>query len=219
MNICKKYKIGFVAIPKTACSSIKHLFFELENGFNFQIFRANGKDYNVHTIYPSRYFKKGYRVSDYDDYFRFLIVRDPVKRFLSSYSNRVIYYKNLAPWTLSKEARDAGATPNPDLIGYVERLELYRAHSGHIRHHTDSVHTFTGKDLSWFDEVYPIEEMGRCAADLSRVCGQPITIPHEQSGGPKFQLSDLPPEHLAKVIDFYAEDYALLSKFYSPPKI
>lgn len=219
MNFVKKHKIAFAAIPKTACSSLKHLFFQLENKFEFQTFRANGKAHNIHTFYPSRYFERGYKTSDFDEYFRFLIVRDPVKRFLSAYSNRVLHYNNLAKWELSPAALAAGATPNPDLPTFIEKLELYRTHSGHIQHHTDLVGDFTGPSLDWFDAVWPIERMGDCAQKLTEIVGRPIAIPHEQTGGKKFFVTDLTPAQLNKVVNFYREDYALLKDFYAPPTL
>lgn len=218
MNFVTKHKIAFVAVPKTACSSFKHLFFQLENRRPFKTFRANNRAYNVHTIYPSRYFEKNYRFSEFDDYFKFLIVRDPVKRLLSSYSNRVVHYKNLAKWALGPEAIKAGARPDPGLVEFVDKLDLYREHSGNIRHHTDPVSAFSGPDLSRFDAVYPIEQLDRCAAKLSEIIGQQIAIPHEQSGGPKLSLDDLPDAQLRKVVAFYRDDYALLSEYYTPPQ-
>lgn len=217
MNFVAKYKIAFVAVPKTACSSIKHLFFQLENERSFEIFWANGKAYNVHTIYPSRYFQRGYKPEQFRDHFRFLIVRDPVKRFLSSYSNRVLHYKNLARWNLPREALDAGVAPDPDLSSFIEHLETYRQYSGDIRHHTDPVMDFTGPDLSWFDAVYPIERLGDCQEKLSELVGRPVKIPHEQTGGAKISVKDLASAQLDKIVAFYRQDYDLLSDYYQPP--
>jgi len=141
-----------------------------------------------------------------------------VKRLLSCYSNRVLHYRNLAPWALTHEAIEAGATPDPDLSGFVERLELYREWSGHIRHHTDPAIGFTGPDLSCFDAVYPIERMDACAARLSELCGRPIEIPNRQEGGPKFGIEDLSPAEHAKIVEFYRADYDLMADYYTPPE-
>lgn len=195
------------------------MFFELENEKKFDQFRANGKTYNIHMLYPSKQFEKGYKKKDFNEYFRFLIVRDPIKRFLSCYSNRVVHYHNLAKWQLSPEAIAEGATPDPDLIGFIERLELYRKWSNHIRHHTDPAHLFTGPDLTWFDAIYRIEEMKECEEKLSQICGIPINIPHEQTGGPRFHMEELPRSSLLKIIDFYKGDYELFSQFYDAPKL
>jgi len=218
MNFVKKHKIAFVAIPKVACSSIKHLFFELENDTSFTLFRANGRAYNVHNFYPSRYFRRDYDPEDFADCFRFVVLRDPVQRFLSCYSNRVLTHRNLARWALPDGANEAGATPDPDLSGFVARLDLYRKWSKHIRHHTDRAVDFTGPDLSWFDAVYPIERMDDCAARLSEICARPIVMPHRQAGDRKFTIADLSPAELDKIVAFYRADYDLMADYYSPPE-
>jgi hypothetical protein len=217
MNRVDKHKLAFIAVPKTACSSFKHMFYEMENGAPFKPFRANGRTYNIHHLYPSRPFEQGYKVANFRGYFKFAIVRDPVKRLLSAYSNRVVHYKNLARWALGPKAIEAGVAPDPNLLDFLRSLETYRKWSGDIRHHTDPAHVFLGKDLSIFDAVYPIERIDACEAKLSEVIGEPVTIPHVQTGGPKLSLNELDPDLLARIVAFYAEDYDLLGEYYEPP--
>jgi hypothetical protein len=220
MNFIAKHKIAYAAVPKVACTSIKHLLFSLENGGRpFQPFRANGKAYNVHTLYPSRLFESGYKFDSFKEYFKFAVIRDPIARFVSAYSNRVVYYRDIGEKQLDKEAIKAGLKPNPELGFFIENIAAYRQWSNQIRHHTDSLTSFVGPDLSRYDAVYPIEELARCAADLSRILGREIEIPHKQTGGPKVPRDTLTANQIRILTELYREDYALLHDYYQAPAI
>ena len=51
-------KLTYVAVPKVACTSTKTMLFEVENGFAFQPFHANGRGFYIHDFYPSIKFGK-----------------------------------------------------------------------------------------------------------------------------------------------------------------
>lgn len=105
-----KHKISYYPVPKCACTSLKLVFFRIENGYDFRNFRVNGKMRYIHSFYASRKFANA-RDLDGDDHFRFAVVRDPVERLLSCYSNRVLYYRELSARKLSPEATAAGCRP------------------------------------------------------------------------------------------------------------
>ena len=217
MIFLKKSKIAYVPVPKIACSSLKHLFFVLENGRRFEKFRANGKPYTVHSVLRTRNFEEGYRLDQFKDFFKFVVVRDPIKRFLSAYSNRVLHYKMLHPWALGHEAIENGVKKAPTLSEFVDDLELYRKWSNDIRHHTDPIVTFAGRDFSVYDQIYRIENLDDCRKKISEIVGQDVEILHEQTGGRKFSIDDLTPDQIEKLERFYDADYALLEQWYRRP--
>ncbi len=78
-----KHKLSYIAVPKVACTSVKAMLFEVENGRPFQRCVANGKVFHVHLYYPTLQFTDLPRAR-IADHARFALVRDPIGRFLSS---------------------------------------------------------------------------------------------------------------------------------------
>ena len=80
-------RIGYKPIPKTACTSIKRAFYELEENREFSIENV-GCD--VHQYYEDQFVD----ISSYEK--RVLIIRDPFRRFCSGWYNRVRQRKELS---------------------------------------------------------------------------------------------------------------------------
>ena len=210
----RKFKLAYFPVPKIACSSLKHLFFYLENEFWYKGYRANGRRFDIHArTYPSIEFDSAI-IDRFRDFERIAVVRDPVKRFLSAYSNRVVHYKELATNRLRANQAPADLTPNPELPEFIDRLEDYRKVSPSIRHHTEPTVFYLGSDLDVFTKVFKIEEMQALGHFLSTCVGSEVEIPHRQTDGPKIDVSDLGSAHLDRVRQFYAEDYKLLDSYY-----
>lgn len=47
------HKLTYVAVPKVACTSVKHAFFQIGNGRAFEDYVANGRYVHIHTLYPT----------------------------------------------------------------------------------------------------------------------------------------------------------------------
>lgn len=209
----KQHDIAYFPVPKVACTSFKHLFFHIQNGWNLQKFWVNDQVFMIHDFYPTLAFGQNHfeRVRDY---WKFALVRDPVARFLSAYANRVHHHRELAPWVVGPKAEAAGVPCNPDIATFIDHLDTYRTISGGIRHHTDPVTSFLGPDLGIYDAVYRIEEIERCMADLNARLPALQTLPHTQTGGPKIGADELSPAQIDRIREVYAGDYALLSGYY-----
>jgi len=216
--IVEKYGLAYFSIPKVACTSIKHVLFELEHGHPFEPGEKTGK--KVHAAFPPA----GIQDGDFErcaSLWTFAVFRDPIKRILSAYSNRVLYHEALkrishAPMIRLK-ARLAGISLNPDLNEFCVNLPKYQKLSREIRHHTRPYATCVGDDISRLDATFPLEKLNELAAELSRRTGKEITFPRLQTGGPKFTIDDLSPGALSALRRFTAPDYELLGGMYSPP--
>ena len=207
-----RWSIGYQPIPKAACTSIKELLFRAVTGAAFSPEVAEGANH-VH-----RYFDLRTRDVSAAD-FRFVVVRDPIKRFLSAFGNRVLHHKELS----RAYVEGLGLVPpldlegfvfDPDLAGFVERFASYRRIPT-IDHHFRPISEFSAP-LGAFDKVYPFEALGELVADLHKRMGVPMALPHSQRGGPKLQPKDLPPRVFDKLAELFAADYAMLEGLYSP---
>ena len=96
-----QYGVAYFPIPKIACSSLKILFYGIENGEEFQPRILNGKTWHIHDAHPTKTF---YEIDHalLGAIEKIAVIRDPVERLLSAYSNRVGYYKELRSAWLDK---------------------------------------------------------------------------------------------------------------------
>ncbi|GAA5124105.1 sulfotransferase family 2 domain-containing protein [Luteolibacter yonseiensis] len=211
--LCSKHSIGYLPLPKVANTSLKHAMFMLENGVRFSS-AATGVPH-IHHYYRHN------SVEIDKAAFRFVVIRDPIKRFLSAYSNRVIHHRELSEEKvrlLADKKKRLKIKPgdfelDPDLSTFIRHLEKYQKIPSILIHTRPQSSLVT--DLGFFSKVYRIESMDELGDDLSEITNHAVPIRHSQSGGPKIDVSSLAASELEKLRRYYQEDYRLLSRFYS----
>ena len=206
------HKLSYVSIPKVACTSIKRMFFEIENGRRFEPFKINGQDMHIHKLYPRMSFSDLPHARMANNT-RLTLVRDPIKRLLSCYSNRVVHYKELSLKKAGPALKKAGLKPNPDLSLFLERFEDYRAASYSIKHHSRPMVALIGRDPAYYDEVYSLAQIDAFAERVGKIVGRPVQLPHGQTGGPKISPDVLTTAQVDFIRNYYAEDYAIWGKY------
>lgn len=205
-------KLSYYPVPKIACTSLKKLFFYIQNGVHPNDLITNGKRLNIHPLYRSVSFVQS-APQDRDDHFRVAVVRDPVARLLSCYSNRVVHHGELSAPRFKKAAQDDGLRPDPTLGEFVDNLEGYRKHFGTILHHSDPIAVYLGENPGWFSRIFGIHQIEDLRVMLEERTGKSLVIGRDQTGGPKFSREDLTPGQIAKLEDFYARDYELFGRY------
>jgi len=206
-----RWSIGYQPIPKAACTSIKEMLFRMTVGQPFSPALGDGARH-VHNYFTQRHRDVSAAA------FRFVVVRDPIKRFLSAYSSRVLRHRELSREKLLglqlDPAIDWDDFPfDPDLQTFVERFDLYRRIPT-IAHHCRPVSEFCAS-LAAFDKVYPFERLRDMAADLQQLTGLQAQLPHSQRAS-KIPLDQLPARAFDKLVELYAADYEMLAGLYSP---
>ncbi len=208
---CKRNKsrnIGYFPIPKVACTSIKAALFFVEHNRPHDPVRDDGS--HVHQYYD----RKRSEIGDCD--FRFIVIRDPIRRFLSAYNNRVGHHKELTYESVKE--RSPGALKNievfqPNIAQFIDDFEMYYSVEP-IRHHTRPISESLSDGLASFTHVYRIEEIGKLRSELESRLGRDIGIPRLQTGGTDVDLKDLSRKQIEFLMDFYQEDYRLLNGYY-----
>ena len=208
-------KIGYFPIPKVACTSIKEFMYQVEY---HEAFKPIGEIKHVHAYFEKR--RSGEKLESYD--FSFVVIRDPIKRFLSAYSNRVTHHKELSQeFILSRFPQYAEHLPffNPTLTQFIDHVDAYMQINP-IKHHFEpvSVH-LTAEQLQQFSNIYPLENISSLEADLSTVLDYDVEFGRSQTGGRKLALGELNLVQMEALLDFYAEDYQMLGEFYSADMI
>jgi hypothetical protein len=208
-------KIGYFPIPKVACTSIKQFMYQVENQAAFS---PQGKDNHVHAYFKRRLSEK--KLASYE--FSFVIIRDPIKRFLSAYSNRVTHFKELSrDFIFSKYPQYAEQLPffDPNMERFIDHLEKYLQIEV-IKHHIEPISEhLSATHLHQFSKIYPLENISSLECDLSEVLGRDVKFGRSQTGGRKISLGELSLIQMKTLIDYYKEDYQLLSEFYTADNI
>jgi len=204
-------KFGYRFLPKTASTTIKHALYEIETGEKYNI---KEKGIHLHDYLGDKYYGD---ISSCE--YRFIVIRDPIKRFLSAFKNRVSYHRELSESFIKDKYRHLyWKIPhfNPGLGQFIDNLKPCLLVTP-IFHHLRPFSDFIGESaLSDFTHVYKFEDLLQFEVELSRLVGKKITFAHLQAGGKKkFKIKDLNRRQMKKLIRFYRKDYKLLKDFYS----
>lgn len=202
-------RLAYRYLPKTASTSIKAAIYKIETGEDFFHKEAG---MHIHDWFKGR---PKADVSSCER--RFILVRDPVRRFLSAYKNRVRFHGELSePLIRQRFPHLYRDTPHftPGIGQFIEHLDHYLKFPS-IFHHCRPVSDFLdGRGLTPFTDVYRFDELGRLEEDLSKWTEQDVHFEHRQKGGTAYNVSDLTRAQMERLIDYYRRDYDLLSEHY-----
>lgn len=208
----KELGLTYYPITKTGSTSIKYALMTLAGKEKL----IGDLDNDVHRHMGTHYTDPLRLLSD-GRAGRFTIVRDPLDRLLSAFSNRIGHFDVLRKSDGSALDR-LGVARAPSLETFVLDIEKYCAVSSDLRLHIASPRCFVGSSLLQFDHVFRFERLDEVAAFLSARSGKTIDVPRLQAGGVKYTPADLSPEALAKALRFCRYDYAFLVDYYDPGK-
>lgn len=207
-------KLAYFSVPKCGSTSLKHSFFEYENGRRFERFRANGKMCHIHNaVYPFRPVTD-YDLSEFVDWHRLAILRDPVSRLASAFANRVVRHGDLNSVDIPPEMAARGVVARPDFDRFVAHLEDYRALSWVVAHHCEPLSVWLGRDPGVFTRLYALRELNQFIDDVSQILGGMAELDHlkkSKSGG---VVRKTAPETEARILAFYREDVALFGDYF-----
>jgi hypothetical protein len=210
----KTHKILYMALPKAACSSVKAALSQMDEFRHEDVDPADADRW--HQMYPTMRFRP-HRFKAYTRaWFRFCVVRDPLKRLFSCYVDRVVERGELRNSRRIKDGRyDLPVLPDPDF--FFQNLDRYIRAASVIKHHALPAQLFLGPDLSVYDRVYPVSRLPGLAHDLSRRSGKIITMPRENRTGQRLDLDDLSPQTRDALRKRLAPEYAFLSQYFDSP--
>lgn len=211
--LCLDGKVGYRYVAKAGCTSVKRLLYQLETGSSYDGASARG---TVHSFFRSPRYAKSIDSAEY----KFVVVRDPVARFMSAYSNRVRHHSELSPDYIAgshPKLLDEIPVFNPGIGQFIDFFDQY-CEIAPIRHHTRPLVSYlNGEGLSGFDDVIPLAELDLLPEKLAARVGTDVgVIGRFQSRGRKVPLKELSETQVSWIIDRYRDDYALLGDFFSP---
>lgn len=209
------YGVAFVGVPKCMSTSVLRSFYKLEHGTAFDRAAFGG---NIHRFYRQRVADRIASIEPPDlaglaGLWLFTIIRNPIRRLLSVYTNRVCDHRDIAK--ALEKAPDATLDPMPSANAFFRDLPRYRAQVPSIKHHTDNFAQFLGSDLTRYDAVFRVEDASAMQVTLSERLGQPFVLENEQRSRMALGFDDLSPEAQAQIVTHTHPDFELLAPFYS----
>ena len=205
----RKFNLTYIPIPKNCSTTILHYLYKLMYGVSYEPTRIkkNGKPFHIHDFFHVDNQKKHslHETTNFtptENNKSFLVVREPIRRFISAFRNRV---KN------HKEHENTQVTIND----FISDLDNNINDNGSLQHHMKSQSAWIGNDLSLFDFVYDKEDAWHLNQKLKKITNTNYEFERLQIGGPWIELNELSKASLYKLFDYYEEDYNLLKKYYN----
>lgn len=205
----ERHNLTYFPVPKTACTSIKNLMYELKFGVRFP--NAHPELRRVRSIHR---LKEGFLQESsplqWQNSTNFCFVREPIARLLSAYVNRVLMYGQLSPERLVVKRKTRGLKPDPDLEEFLDNFQRYREASFGIRHHTEPFVEFVGESPEHYARIFQPKDMNQFEDWMANACGIKVTVPHLKKSNQKISPDALSPRHLAMLKDFYRRDFQFM---------
>jgi len=197
----------YYPIPKNASTTIKH--------WLFAYYKANGVDgfegdikRRAHKFFPASK-KDGGKIGWFTGrQHHFAVVRDPIKRFISAYRNRVLHQGCLEKNPEAFVAAKLGLKPG--LNEFVQRFPEYADLNREIAHHCAPQTAFIGKIFRRLDRVYDISELAILEQDLIRLTGFEQSFLVKQSGGKLIEVEELEETSRAFLQKYLQKDFDML---------
>jgi hypothetical protein len=215
-------RVFYVVVPKVACTSVKTLFWQLDGGkvgAGGWMSRLLGRGRSaiprtsVHQL-------EGYRTTEFsrigpvpDGYARIALVRDPLARLHSAWTNKVCR-------RAFEQRGEGGAIVDnaleldPSFGFFVDNFDLYRMISRPARNHTEPFAWHLGEDLRWYDHVFRLEEISSFLDFISDRVGRKVELPSRNVSDGEARPLGLEPRHADRLRALLASDYALLAQHY-----
>lgn len=127
-----------------------------------------------------------------DNEYRIVIKRDPVKRFISGYTNRVLHHKKL--------------TTIPSIDEFIENFDRYEKKFSDIETHFRPQTQFFGKSRDNYTHIFDVTEMGKVKELFESVYNREFPELRLQQGGNKNKV-ELTDEQKSWVREKYKVDY------------
>lgn len=195
----------FYFSPKAAGTSLRAFLFEVENGFPLRKYKVQGEQVSVTVLANQLVLNNRFKLVDHGSFGtaeRIALVRDPVRRALSAYSNRVVHFSELSDSAVGPQLTQMGLPPDPDIDVFFANVLQYMTVSRSIARHFSHQDVFLGREVSYFDHVFTVERLGDLVDYVNRKCGTSARMPYLQDGGPKIEFATLKRETQRNILNF-----------------
>ena len=213
----KKAGLTYISVPKCGCSSLKHLCFEIEHDAPFGDLKESlGLD-RLHRAFASQRFRRFLSRRQAGDYGGDLVtvIRNPVDRLLSCYTNKVV--KALALHDADQGAlRTEGLSPDPDFDAFIANLDSYRALSKVVERHSRPLSYFLGDDPAQYVRIFDISDIADFAHLVNTRAGTHVPLQHLHRADASNHSTRVTHETARAIETYMADDYETFGNYMKP---
>lgn len=203
----EEFELGFVPVTHTASEAAKAALTVLFPQ------DAQADESSLINQMPTRRFNPQ-QFDSRDDLYRITLIRDPIARLLSVYSDLLIDRDVLAYQGAVKNAQiDLPTQPDPDF--FFQNLDRYCAASRQIKRAVMKQQNFTGLDMSAYDRVYDVAEIDTFWHELSLMTGRRVYAPTPRLDAERIVMRDLSPKSRDIVRREAQGDYQLFNGYFA----
>ena len=204
--------LAYVPMPKCGSSTIKAHILKIGQ---------NVKTINPHIFFENPFFTtSGKKIEDYPKHYKFVVLRDPIDRFLSYYNNNILAQDSLSiPFNNNKVI--FGLDTKPEINELISRWHEYCFVFDDFKHHTLPQSAYLGTNLSAFNDVFLLENIDSLLPKLTKFFKSKELPKHlMKSEKPISNLyGQLTVNSLDILLEIYKDDYQLGSGLYSSKRI
>lgn len=180
----KGKRICYNPSPKCGSTAMKRILLDLSG-----IKQTADPEWPHVGKYESVHFKK--ERADY----KFCVVRDPVDRFISGYTDRIMYH---------------GYIPYMPFEEFVTNFQYYQKQYEEVEHHFRPQTAFIGNKVSYYDKVYYLNDLEKCLLDLESLLDINITRAAREMIYPSKKPVPAQ-EQISFIQDMYRKDYDFIA--------
>lgn len=210
MITVKRFKLAYWPIPKNACTSMKEALYLLDTGRTFEQ-DYQPQEFHIHHIYPASSDGGMYPKWVNDQYFKFIIVRDPLERFVSAFSNRIVYHGDLMKLKMDEGLRKAC---EQDINEFAKRFGFFLRKSNSVLHHFQPQDRYVRNVIKHADMVADIKKIDQLVACVKKQAPE-FSMAHRQTGNAKESGSNIKLSgwNEFKLRKYYCKDYLMLRPY------
>lgn len=195
-------KLAYFCIPKCGKTSVKSLMAEIgrpNDSFN----NYGAKVFNPIDRYRAR------------DSYRFTVVREPLARLVSCYSDRVADRDDIRRSSLSVAlCKPLRLNPTPCLEEFVLNLRKYALINDRIYRHVIPQVRYVGTNADYYDAIYKIQDIPKLAAVLNSKLNLSLKTRQRNSSVKRFSVKDLSVEASEYAREYYRNDFDILGDYF-----
>jgi len=203
--------IAFVPMPKCGSTSIKAHLLKIAQNLTTP---------NPHPFFENPLFNtSAKKIEDYPNHYKFVVLRDPIDRFLSYYNNNILTQQSLSV-RYKKQSIIFGLETQPEINQLIRQWREYCFVFEDFRHHTLPQSAYLGQSLTGFNDVFLLEDIGKLLNKLTQLYQSKEHPTHlMKSEKPISGLyKQLSKKSLETLLEIYQDDYRLAGDLFSSKK-